>query len=57
MAGTGDAEVGADSFHYVDYIEGIYVGYRYFELQQQTDSSIMIQRTVSVWLWIKLYHF
>ena len=31
MAGTGDAEVGADSFHYVDYIEGIYVGYRYFE--------------------------
>lgn len=31
MAGTGDAQVGADAYHYVDYVEGIYVGYRYYE--------------------------
>ena len=30
-AGTGDAIAGADSYHYVKYIEGIYVGYRYYE--------------------------
>lgn len=30
-AGTGDAISGADSFHYVKYNEGIYVGYRYYE--------------------------
>ena len=30
-AGTGDAESGQDAYHYVDYIEGIYVGYRFYE--------------------------
>ena len=30
-AGTGDAITGNDPYHYVDYIEGIYVGYRYYE--------------------------
>ncbi len=31
FAGTGDASSGADSYHYVEYQEGIYVGYRYYE--------------------------
>lgn len=31
FAGTGDAETGQDNYHYVEYIEGIYVGYRYYE--------------------------
>lgn len=31
FAGTGDAETGEDHYHYVEYIEGIYVGYRYYE--------------------------
>ena len=30
-AGTGDAETGLDAYHYVDYVEGIYVGYRFYE--------------------------
>ncbi len=30
-AGTGDAITGEDSYHFVKYIEGIYVGYRYYE--------------------------
>lgn len=30
-AGTGDAESGEDAYHYVDYIEGVYVGYRFYE--------------------------
>ena len=30
-AGTGDAETGEDAYHYVDYVEGIYVGYRFYE--------------------------
>ena len=31
FAGTGDAASGDDTYHYVEYAEGIYVGYRYFE--------------------------
>lgn len=31
FAGTGDAATGEDTYHYVDYLEGIYVGYRYYE--------------------------
>lgn len=31
FAGTGTASTGEDSVHYVDYVEGIYVGYRYYE--------------------------
>lgn len=31
FAGTGTAAVGDDPYHYVDYVEGIYVGYRYYE--------------------------
>ena len=31
FAGTGDSASGADSYHYVEYQEGIYVGYRYYE--------------------------
>ncbi|WP_317416654.1 glycoside hydrolase family 3 C-terminal domain-containing protein [Thermophilibacter provencensis] len=31
FAGTGTASTGDDNLHYVDYIEGIYVGYRYYE--------------------------
>ena len=31
FAGTGDALSGEDSYHYVEYAEGIYVGYRYYE--------------------------
>ena len=30
-AGTGDAITGEDPYHYVKYIEGIYVGYRFYE--------------------------
>ena len=31
LAGTGDAVAGTTPFYFVDYQEGIYVGYRYFE--------------------------
>ena len=31
FAGTGDAAAGTTPYYYVDYQEGIYVGYRYFE--------------------------
>ena len=31
FAGTGDAASGTTPYYYVDYQEGIYVGYRYFE--------------------------
>ncbi|WP_322154410.1 glycoside hydrolase family 3 C-terminal domain-containing protein [Paratractidigestivibacter sp.] len=31
FSGTGDAVAGQDSYHYVEYQEGIYVGYRYYE--------------------------
>ncbi|WP_371683378.1 glycoside hydrolase family 3 C-terminal domain-containing protein [Olsenella sp. Marseille-P4559] len=31
FSGSGDAASGSDSAHWVDYTEGIYVGYRYFE--------------------------
>ena len=31
FAGTGTASTGDDNVHYVDYVEGIYVGYRYYE--------------------------
>lgn len=31
FAGTGDAAAGEDPYHYVEYVEGIYVGYRYYE--------------------------
>lgn len=31
FAGTGDALSGQDPYHYVEYVEGIYVGYRYYE--------------------------
>lgn len=31
FAGTGDASSGGGNYHYVDYDEGIYVGYRYYE--------------------------
>ncbi|WP_165773673.1 beta-glucosidase [Bifidobacterium felsineum] len=31
FAGTGDALSGKDPYHYVEYAEGIYVGYRYYE--------------------------
>ena len=31
LAGTGTADAEGSSYHYVDYIEGIYVGYRYYE--------------------------
>ncbi len=31
FAGTGDSASGADNYHYVEYQEGIYVGYRYYE--------------------------
>ena len=31
FAGTGTASTGDDHVHYVDYVEGIYVGYRYYE--------------------------
>ncbi len=30
-AGTGDSAAGTDNYHYVEYQEGIYVGYRYYE--------------------------
>ncbi len=29
--GTGDALTGDDTYHYTEYLEGIYVGYRYYE--------------------------
>ena len=31
FAGSGDAATGEENYSYVDYIEGIYVGYRYYE--------------------------
>lgn len=31
FGGTGDASTGENYYSYVDYIEGIYVGYRYYE--------------------------
>lgn len=31
FAGTGSADAGQDNYHYVEYVEGIYVGYRYYE--------------------------
>ncbi|MDY3969994.1 MAG: glycoside hydrolase family 3 N-terminal domain-containing protein [Atopobiaceae bacterium] len=31
FAGSGDATSGTENVHYVDYAEGIYVGYRYYE--------------------------
>ena len=31
FSGTGDAASGDDNYHYVEYQEGIYVGYRYYE--------------------------
>lgn len=31
FAGTGTADTGEDNYHYVEYVEGIYVGYRYYE--------------------------
>ncbi len=31
FAGSGDAVSGANPYHYVEYAEGIYVGYRYYE--------------------------
>ena len=30
-AGLGDTETGTNPYHYVEYAEGIYVGYRYYE--------------------------
>ena len=31
FSGTGTSATGEDPYHYVDYLEGIYVGYRYYE--------------------------
>ena len=31
FAGTGTAATGDNPYHYVEYVEGIYVGYRYYE--------------------------
>ena len=31
FAGSGDATAGTENVHFVDYAEGIYVGYRYYE--------------------------
>lgn len=31
FAGTGSSETGTNPYHYVEYVEGIYVGYRYYE--------------------------
>ena len=44
-AGTGDAITGEDPYHYVKYIEGIYVGYRFYETAA-ADGFIDYDRTV-----------
>ena len=44
-AGTGDAVAGEDPFHYVKYVEGIYVGYRFYETAA-ADGFIDYDKTV-----------
>lgn len=44
-AGTGDAVAGDDPFHYVKYVEGIYVGYRFYETAA-ADGFIDYDKTV-----------
>ncbi len=44
-AGTGDADSGANPYHYVKYNEGIYVGYRYYETAAE-EGFIDYDRTV-----------
>lgn len=44
-AGTGDAITGNDPYHYVKYIEGIYVGYRFYETAA-ADGFIEYDKTV-----------
>lgn len=45
FAGTGDAASGEDPYHYVEYVEGIYVGYRYYETAA-ADGFIDYDKTV-----------
>lgn len=45
FAGTGDASAGRESVHWVDYAEGIYVGYRYYETAA-ADGYIDYSKTV-----------
>lgn len=45
FAGTGDASSGGDNYHYVEYAEGIYVGYRYYETAA-ADGYIDYDKTV-----------
>lgn len=44
-AGSGDASSGEDNYHFVNYIEGIYVGYRYYETAA-ADGFIDFDKTV-----------
>lgn len=44
-AGTGDAEGTGGFYHYMEYVEGIYVGYRYYETAAE-DGFIDYERTV-----------
>ncbi|MCI6681342.1 MAG: glycoside hydrolase family 3 C-terminal domain-containing protein [Parafannyhessea umbonata] len=45
FAGTGDATSGKENVHWVDYAEGIYVGYRYYETAA-ADGYIDYSKTV-----------
>ncbi|MGN0286326.1 MAG: glycoside hydrolase family 3 N-terminal domain-containing protein [Atopobiaceae bacterium] len=45
FAGSGDATSGTENVHWVDYAEGIYVGYRYYETAAQ-DGYIDYKSTV-----------
>jgi len=45
FAGTGSADAGQDNYHYVEYVEGIYVGYRYYETAA-ADGFINYEETV-----------
>ena len=45
FGGTGTATTDLDCYHYVDYIEGIYVGYRYYETAA-ADGFIDFEETV-----------